>query len=75
MALNKPATQSTTCRGLEGEAPSAVDGDNTTEFGEIKPFACTCSGGGQKFWRVDLGQKYQLWKINIYQRNSCNYHK
>ena len=53
-----------------GAAYLAVDGNRTTTFGEYnEPRACTCAKGNRStYWSVDLGQKYTLYDMMIFQK-------
>ena len=55
---------------LGGAAYLAVDGNTTTRFGaDYAPHPCTCARGDPTtYWSVDLGQKYTLHDMMIYQR-------
>ena len=70
VALRKTTDQSPECVGYEGAGSLAVDGNTTTEFGDVKPHACTCvRQSPSTYLSVDLGQSYPVYNIKIYQRN------
>ncbi|XP_041352214.1 scavenger receptor class F member 1-like [Gigantopelta aegis] len=73
VALGKTSEQSTTCPHRLGKASLAVDGDTTTTISGNGSYHCTCSKNKPSYWRVDLGKKYPLQNIRIYQANT--YHE
>lgn len=67
LALQKPATQSTT--GWGGLASRAVDGNTSGIYnqGSITHTAVQTD----PWWRVDLGAKYSLESISVFNRTDC----
>ncbi|XP_052691956.1 uncharacterized protein LOC128169993 [Crassostrea angulata] len=71
LALNKPATQSSTFTGPENilnfSANLAVDGNNGTDFAVDK---CSCTEGGDTnpWWLVDLQAVYFITSVRIFNR-------
>ncbi|KAA1245540.1 S8 family serine peptidase [Aquimarina sp. RZ0] len=67
LALNKPATQSST--GFGGAASRAVDGNTN---GNYSNGSVTHTNREIGWWRVDLGDVYNISSINIHNRtDSC----
>ena len=66
IALNKPATQSSTYNNAAGNgAPAAVDGIDSS-------FTHTnCWAGINPWWRVDLEDEYTITKIEVVNRLDC----
>ncbi len=62
VALNKPATQSTTRFG--GVASRAVDGNTSGN-------SFTHTDFEQGWWRVDLLDEYDISRINVFNRTTC----
>ena len=57
---------------LGGAAYLAVDGNRTTRFGaDNESHPCTCARGNlTTYWSVDLGQKYTLHDMMVYQQST-----
>jgi len=72
LALEKSAEQSSTYG--DGSASIAVDGNTTGDspWTVNATIQHTNSGEFQPWWQVDLGDVYQIEKINIFNRNSEN---
>ena len=74
VALRKTTNQSPLCVDYEGAGSLAVDGNTTTVFGDVQPYACTCVMEKQStYWIVDLEKTYPIYNIQIYQRNSSKF--
>ena len=58
-----------------GAAYLAVDGNTTTGYGDYnESHPCTCARGDlTTYWSVDLGQKYSLHDMMVYQRGDSKY--
>ena len=70
VALNQPATQSST--GFSGVAARAVDG-NTNGSYSVGSVTHTQLNSQNPWWRVDLGETYDVDQINVFNRiNCCN---
>ena len=67
VALNKSASQSSTGNG--GSANRAVDGNRGGVYND-NSVTHTISGS-DPWWRVDLGAKYDLTHLRIYNRTDC----
>lgn len=65
VAINKPASQSTTAYG--GSADRAVDGNTDGNY-DNKSVTHTSSDGSNPWWEVDLGQSIEFDSICIYNR-------
>lgn len=65
VALNKPATQSSTLDGRSADL--AVDGDTNGDYaaGSVTHTSC----GRQDWWRVDLQGSYALSEVKLYNRS------
>ncbi len=71
LALNKPATQSSTYGSVTfGRASNAVDG-NTDGDRDSGSTTHTDDDEPQKWWRVDLGAVYNISEIKIFNRTDC----
>lgn len=71
LALNKPATQSSTYGSVTfGRASNAVDG-NTDGDRDSGSTTHTDDDEPQKWWRVDLGAVYNISEIQIFNRTDC----
>jgi hypothetical protein len=70
VALNKPATQSSTLAyNPPGDASHAVDGN--TDGNYFHASVTHTNGGNQEWWQVDLGASYSLQTINVWNRTDC----
>ncbi len=66
IALNKPTAQSSTSHG--GVSSRAVDGNTS---GSYQASSVTHTDMEQGWWRVDLGDVYDISEINVYNRTDC----
>lgn len=66
VAIGKSATQSSLVHG--GVASRAVDG-NTNGYWWFN--SVTHTGYGYSWWKVDLGQEYEIWEVVIWNRLDC----
>ena len=64
LALGQPTSQSTLYRGFRFPSDLAVDGD-------INNFTHTETNTSPSWWRVDLGDVYDINQIVIYNRQNC----
>ena len=71
LALNKPATQSSTFTWPENRinysANLAVDGNNGTDF-VVDKCSCTEDGDTNPWWSVDLQAIYTIKSVRIFNR-------
>ena len=67
VALNKPASQSSTSYG--GAASRAVDGNTDGVFSNGSVSHTTSQTNA--WWSVDLGASQPLWNINLFNRSDC----
>ncbi|WP_430906177.1 discoidin domain-containing protein [Maribacter sp. 2-571] len=71
LALNRPATQSSTYSSATlGRASNAVDG-NTDGVRNNGSTTHTDDDEPQKWWRVDLGEAFNISEIKIFNRTDC----
>ena len=72
VARGKPATQSST--QSNGPAGLAVDGNTNSDYGTpaLGDGSCThTENGSDEWWQVDLGQTYQIQRVDIWHRSDC----
>ena len=70
VALNKPATQSSTLDyNPPGDASHAVDGN--TDGNYFHGSVTHTYGANQDWWQVDLGALYSLQTVNVWNRTDC----
>ena len=69
LALNQPATQSTT--DFNGAASRAVDGNTNGHYQNGQSTTHTNVNSLNPWWRVDLGEIFDVQQINIYNRTNC----
>lgn len=81
LALNKPATQSSTLTGLPtAVAASAVDGNTDGNFFHGSVASTSDNSTNQPWWQVDLGAPAKITAVNVWNRTDCcsprltNYH-
>src|SRR5262249_44749921 len=67
LALNKPATQSSTYPG--GDAGHAVDGNTSGQWGDGSVTATQADA--QAWWQVDLGASALIQTVNLWNRMDC----
>ncbi|MEZ4771980.1 MAG: discoidin domain-containing protein [Bacteroidia bacterium] len=71
IAKGKPATQSSDYHPTLGQAGNAVDG-NTSGVWANRSVTHTLDGGSAyPWWEVDLGEDYQIQRIEIWNRTDC----
>jgi hypothetical protein len=69
VALGKFATQSST--GYGGTEDRAVDGITNGNFGANSVTHTADTGGGPKYWEVDLGGTFNINEIALWNRSDC----
>lgn len=81
LALNKPATQSSTLTGFStAAAASAVDGNTDGNFLHGSVASTSDNSTNQPWWQVDLGAPAKIATVNVWNRTDCcsprltNYH-
>lgn len=80
LALNKPATQSSTFGLPTAVAASAADGNKDGDFFHGSVASTSDNSTNQPWWQVDLGAAAKINAINVWNRTDCcssrltNYH-
>jgi len=77
LALNQPATQSSTltANGVTGSASKAVDGNTNGVFFTVPVSSSSVSAtnfNSESWWQVDLGSSFQIEEVKIYNRTDGN---
>ena len=67
LALNKPATQSSTYQSAA--ASRAVDGNTDGNFNDGSVSSTDAEAGA--WWQVDLGEEYPIGEVDIWNRTDC----
>ena len=70
VALNKPATQSSTSDGFS--ADRVVDGNLNVNLNEHSCSHTELVAGVRAWWQVDLGSSYKVTSVTITNRGDCD---